>query len=66
MSKVMSPMSLWGLELSEAEMWALIESAGELLERLEVCEKALQEASGSSALLEGIRATIARAKGQQR
>ncbi len=62
--KVISPMALWGKELSDSEMWALIESAGELLDRLEACEKALQEA-GSSALLESVRATIARAKGQQ-
>ncbi len=65
MSRVISPMALWGKELSDSEMWALIESAGELLERLEACEKALQEAGSSGALLEGVRATIAKAKGSK-
>ena len=48
-------------------MWALIEAAGELLEQLEACEKALaQGTGGSSGFLEGVRATIARAKGGKR
>lgn len=61
--KIISPMALWGKALSDAEMWALIRSAGELLERLEACEQALTQKDEGGLFLEEIRATIAEAKG---
>lgn len=63
--RIINPMALWGKALSDAEMWALIGAAGELLEKLEACEQVLAQEGGHEGglFLEEIRATIAKAKG---
>ena len=65
--RIINPMALWGKALSDAEMWALIESAGELLEQLEACEQVLAQEGGHEGglFLEEIRETIAKAKGSR-
>ena len=63
MNRITSPMALWGKEMSEAQTWTLIESAHDLLTRLQQCEELLASGHEGGLFMEEVRATIARATG---
>jgi hypothetical protein len=65
MDRITSPMALWGKELTDEQTWTLIESAHDLLTRLQQCEELLANEGGHEGglFLEEVRATIAKATG---
>ena len=65
MNGITSPMALWGQELTDEQTWTLIDSAYELLTRLQKCEPLLAQEGGHEGglFLEEVRATIAKATG---